>query len=133
MPFFIVEISAVMVYNKLLNFAGVMGWDDGVSPAGWNMWRFTMWLLFGAIAIVTAIINIVWAAHGKDSQWFRFASLSFTSLTLCSFYSQSARWAAHEDWAALMDVVPTMSRWLWVCAIASILINSVPLFGQSSR
>ena len=68
-----------------------------------------MWLLFGAIAIVTAILN------------------------LCAFYSQSAKWVSHEDWSALMDVVPTMSRWLWVCAIASILINSVTLFGKSSR
>ena len=92
-----------------------------------------MWLLFGAIAIVTAILNIAWAAHGKDPRWFRFASLSFTALTLCAFYSQSAQWVSHEDWSALMDVVPTMSRWLWVCAIASILINSVTLFGKSSR
>ena len=92
-----------------------------------------MWLLFGAIAIVTAILNIAWTARGKDPRCFRFASLSFTALTLCAFYSQSAQWVAHEDWAALMDVVPTMSRWLWVCAIASILINGVSLFRQSSR
>ncbi len=92
-----------------------------------------MWLLFGAIAIVTAILNIAWTARGKDPRWFRFASLSFTALTLCSFYSQSAQWVAHEDWAALMDVVPTTTRWLWVCAIASILINSVSLFRNSSR
>ena len=92
-----------------------------------------MWLLFGAIAIVTAILNIAWTARGKDPRWFRFASLSFTALTLCAFYSQSAQWVLHEDWSALMDVVPTMSRWLWVCAIASILINSVTLFGKSSR
>ena len=92
-----------------------------------------MWLLFGAIAIVTAILNIAWAARGKDPRWFRFASMSFTALTLCLFYSQSAQWVAHEDWAALMDVVPTMSRWLWVCTIASTLINSVTLFGKFSR
>ena len=92
-----------------------------------------MWLLFGAVAIVTAILNITWVAQNKDPRWFRFVSLSFTAMTLCSFYSQSAQWVAHEDWAALMDVVPTMSRWLWVCAIASILINSVTLFGKSSR
>ena len=56
-----------------------------------------MWLLFGAIAIVTAILNIAWAARGKDPRWFRFASLSFTALTLCAFYSQSAQWVLHED------------------------------------
>ena len=92
-----------------------------------------MWLLFGDVAIVTAILNIARAAHGKDPRWFRFASMTFTALTLCSFYSQSAQWVAHEDWAALLDVVPTMSRWLWVCAIASILINSVTVFGDPSR
>ncbi len=92
-----------------------------------------MWLIFGAVAIVTAILNIAWAARGKDPQWFRFASMSFTALTLCSFYSQSAQWVALEDWVALMDVVPTMSKSLWVCAIASTLINSVTLFGKFSR
>ena len=92
-----------------------------------------MWLLFGAIAIVTAILNIAWAAHGNDPRWFRFASLSFTALTLCAFYGQSAQWVSHEDWSALMDVVLTMSRWLWVCAIASILSNSVTLFEKPSR
>ena len=87
-----------------------------------------MWLIFGVIAIGTAILNIARAALAKDPRWFRFASLSFTALTLCSFYAQAARWAAHEDWSALADVVPTLSTWLWVCAIASILINSSTLF-----
>ena len=92
-----------------------------------------MWLLFGTIAIVTALLNIAWSARDKDPRWFRYTSLSFSALTICTFYSQSAQWVAHEDWAALADVVPTMSKWVWICATASILINSISLFRQSTR
>ncbi len=87
-----------------------------------------MWLLFGGLAIAAAILNLVLTARSKDPRWSRFASLSFTALTLCSFYTQAARWTAHKDWSALADVVPTMSKWLWICAAASILINSISLF-----
>lgn len=45
--------------------------------------------------------------------WFRFISLSLTALTLCAFYSADAKWVLNEDWSALMDVVPTLSKTLW--------------------
>ena len=32
-----------------------------------------------------------------------------------------------EDWPALMDVVPTMSRYLWGLVIASITLNGITL------
>ena len=92
-----------------------------------------MWLFWGGLAVVTAVLNFVRAARDKDSRWFRHASLSFTALTLCFFYSQAAAWAAHGDWAALADVLPTMSKWLWVCTALSILINGVSLFRRSGR
>lgn len=87
-----------------------------------------MWILFSIIAIVTALLNVIWALKGKETKWFMFISLSFTALTLCAFYSANAQWVIHEDWSALADVVPTMSKSLWVCTIASVVINSVALF-----
>ena len=92
-----------------------------------------MWLLFGIIAVIMAVLNLVRTVRGQDPERFRYISLSFTALTLCSLYSQTARWVAREDWAALMDVVPAMSRWVWICAIASILINGISLFNPPSR
>ncbi|WP_315115630.1 hypothetical protein [uncultured Clostridium sp.] len=86
-----------------------------------------MWMLLGVAAIITAILNIIFAIQRKTNKWFGFCSLSLTALALCAFYSDAANRVIHEDWAGLMDILPTMSKALWVCVIASILVNSVPL------
>ena len=92
-----------------------------------------MWLLFGLIAIIFAILNVIWTSKHKDAKWFRYFSLSFTILTLCVEYNQVSQWVVNEDWSALLDVVPYMPDSLWALAIASILINGVSLFHKSDR
>ncbi len=92
-----------------------------------------MWMILGAAAIITALLNLVWYSKNKDAKWFRYLSLSLTALTLCEFYSTDAKWVLNEDWAALMDVVPTMSKTLWGLTFASILINSVSLFNKDGK
>ena len=92
-----------------------------------------MWFFFGVIAIVTALLNITWTVMRKDAKWLMFISLSFTALTLCAFYSADAKWVINEDWSALMDVTPAVSKCLWICTIASIVINSVSLFKRPER
>ncbi|WP_101696365.1 hypothetical protein [Clostridium minihomine] len=92
-----------------------------------------MWMVFGIAAIITAILNVVWGVRSQDAKWFRFISLSLTAFTLCAFYSANAKWVLNEDWSALMDVVPTMSKVLWILTIVSILINSVSLFKKNDR
>lgn len=92
-----------------------------------------MWIVLGTSAIITAILNLVLFLKNKDAKWFRHISLSLTALTLCAFYSNDANWVIQENWSALMDVVPTMSKALWVLTIASILINSISLFNKSHR
>ena len=87
-----------------------------------------MWLFFGAIAIVTALLGIVWAIKRKDAKWFRFVSLAFTALTLCAFYSANAHWVIKGDWSTLEDVSPVLSKCLWICTFASIMMNSVSMF-----
>ena len=87
-----------------------------------------MWLILGLGAIVFAGLNLIWTFQHKDSKWFRFASLSFTVWTVCSFYTDGAARVAKEDWGGLMDIMPTMSKTLWVCVTLSVLINSVSLF-----
>lgn len=44
-----------------------------------------MWLIFGAGAIITALLNIMNFKNLSDL--FRFLSLSITSLTVCAFYA----------------------------------------------
>ena len=89
-----------------------------------------MWLGMGCGAIIFAILNLVWTSKQKNSKWFGFISVSLTALTACSFYSDAAMQVANEDWGGLMDVLPSMSKALWVCVIISILVNSITLLGD---
>lgn len=90
-----------------------------------------MWSVFGMLAIITAICNLICTIMGKESKYFMFISLSFTVLTLCALYSVDAQWVIHQDWSALSDVAPGMAKALWGCTISSIAINSVSLFPLS--
>ena len=89
-----------------------------------------MWLVMGFGAIIFAILNLVWTSKQKNSKWFGFISLSLTALTACSFYSDAAVQVADEDWGAIMDILPSMSKTLWICVILSILVNSITLLGD---
>ena len=84
-----------------------------------------MWLIFGGAAIITALLNIMNYKNRADI--FRFSSLAFTSLTVCAFYADGAGRVIREDWAGLMDTMPTISKALWVCVALSIFINSISL------
>lgn len=92
-----------------------------------------MWIAFGIGSIIAAMLNIIWLILNKNPQWFRFISLSLTALTVCAFYSMDAKWVINEDWAALMDVTPNMSKILWVLTVISILINSISLFKKRDK
>ena len=89
-----------------------------------------MWLVMGFGAIVFAILNLVWTSKQKNSKWFGFISLSLTALTVCAFYSDAAMRVINEDWGGLMDILPPMSKALWICVIISILVNSITLLGD---
>ena len=89
-----------------------------------------MWLAMGAGAIIFAILNLVWSFQQKSSKWFGFISLSLTALTVCAFYSDAAMRVINEDWGGLMDILPSMSKALWICVIISIFVNSSMLLGD---
>lgn len=89
-----------------------------------------MWIAFGFGAILTAILNVILTLTHQETKWFRFISLSLTALTLCAFYSQTAQWVLLEDWSAMIDVVPALSKLLWFLTGASVLLNSISLFGK---
>lgn len=60
-------------------------------------------------------------------------ALSLTALTLCAEYSLINMWVKADDWAALKDVVPGMSRALWFLTIAAIFLNLLPIFLEGKR
>lgn len=87
-----------------------------------------MWLIFGIGAIVFALLNVIAAIKNKNAERYRFLSLSLTALTVCEFYFDGASRVIKEDWGGLMDIMPTMSKALWVLVISSIAVNSVSIF-----
>lgn len=84
------------------------------------------WALFGGLAILAAIMNIVFTIKGRDSRVFMFASLSFTALALYALricdLEIVKRWGKDED----LMFTPI----LFLPMLASILINSIGLFGK---
>ena len=67
-----------------------------------------MWIILGLLAIVATFINLYMYKTGKDYKLAMALGLSLTALTLCAEYSLVSNWVKGEDWAALLDVVPTM-------------------------
>ena len=92
-----------------------------------------MWLLFGIIAIIAAIMNVVWTIRHREAEWFLYISLSFTALTLCAFYSMAKQWVLTSAADQLLDVMPTLSYVLWILTIASVLLNGICLLVRTKR
>jgi len=94
---------------------------------------YVMWLFFGMTAIISAILNVIWTLRHRDAKWFRFISLSFTALTMCSFYALAKQWVLTGAADQLLDVMPTLSEILWFLTIASVMINGISLFAKSDK
>ena len=86
-----------------------------------------MWLLFGLLAILATSINLFMYATGKEYKLAMALALSFTALTICADYSYLNQWVKAEDWSALSDVVPGMTKAFWFLTLASILLNIAPV------
>ena len=78
--------------------------------------------------MILAILNIYQYTRRKPTKWFRFLSLAMTAFTVCSFYGKLNVWVEAGDLAALMDVVPFMTKALWGLVGASVVINGISLF-----
>ena len=119
------EFSGTFFDERLLNEVSGTIYYQLVSIL--NKGGVIMWVIFGLIAIVVTFINLYMYATGKDYKLAMAMGLSFTALTLCADYSLASQWVKAEDWAALMDVVPSMERALWFLTIVSILLNIAPV------
>ncbi len=91
-----------------------------------------MWLVFGIGAILFTGLNVIYTFKNKNAKWFRFLGMSLTALTVCSLYADGAIRIVKKDWSGLLDIMPTMSKALWVCVIVSIAMNSISLFRKKN-
>ena len=89
-----------------------------------------MWLAFGILAVIFAILNLVFAFRGKEAKYFRFMSMALTILTLWVALKEELNLFFIKDFTALEDTAPTLINGLFVCAAGSIIINSVSLFKE---
>lgn len=92
-----------------------------------------MWIIFGLAAIGATLINLTVFMMEKDYKLPMAIALSLVALTLCAEYSLLNMWVEAKDWAAIMDVVPSMSRALWFLTIAAIFMNILPIFLERKR
>lgn len=92
-----------------------------------------MCLPFGTVAIVAAVLNVIWTMRHREAKLFRFISLSFTALTLCAYYSLAKQWVLTNAADQLLDVMPTLSDVLWFLTIASIMLNGICLFIKTEK
>ena len=86
-----------------------------------------MWILLGFIALIATCINLYLYRVGREYELAMAMALSFTALTLVAQYSMVFNWVKQEDWSALLDVVPTMEKALWVLTSISIIVNIAPV------
>ncbi len=92
-----------------------------------------MWMIFGVLAIAATLVNFYLYQTGKDYRLCMVLALALTALTLCAMYSLIASWAVTQDWSAIEDVAPTMSKALWVLTGISIVLNGMPLILDTLR
>lgn len=89
-----------------------------------------MWLVFGIMAVIFAILNLVFAFKGKEAKYFRFMSMALSIITLWVALKEELNLFFIKDFSALEDTAPTLINGLFVCSAGSIIINSVSLFKE---
>ena len=86
-----------------------------------------MWFILGLIAIGLTLTNLVLYKMGKDYKLAMACALSFTALTVNSFYSILEQFVFSRDMSALEDIVPYVNKPMFVLIGISIGLNLLPL------
>ena len=92
-----------------------------------------MCLPFGIVAVVAGILNVIWTLRRRETKWFSYISLSFTTLTLCAYYSLAKQLVLTNAADQLLDVMPTLSDVLWFLTIASVMLNGICVFAKIDK
>ena len=89
-----------------------------------------MWIIFGSLSIIctlTSCLSIFKSQEKLRAYWFSILGLVFTVLTLLAGYQLVSNWVKHEDWSALLDVVPSMFTILTIYVITMLTANIIAL------
>ena len=83
------------------------------------------WFPLALIAFLLAGINLMLGSLGKKNPWrlLVFLSLAFALFALLAQYHMVNAWVQAEDWSALMDVVPSMSKVLTGAVLVGLGLN----------
>ena len=92
-----------------------------------------MWFILGLIATGLTLTNLVLYKMGKDYKLAMACALSFTALTVNSFYSILEQFVFSRDMSALEDIVPYVNRPMFVLIGISIGLNLLPIFIEYLR
>lgn len=87
----------------------------------------SFWLVLGVLAFITAFVNLYLLFRGKRNSWpwLVFLSLSLGLLTLVAQIQMINSWVAKNDWAAMLDVVPTLSTSSLIAVLAGLFLNGL--------
>ncbi len=92
-----------------------------------------MWFILGLLAIGLTITNLVLYKMGKDYKLAMALALSFTALTVNSFYTIIEQFIINRDLSALEDVVPSVYTPMFVLIGISIGLNILPILLEYRR
>ena len=89
-----------------------------------------MWIIFGSLSIICTLMRCLSIFKSQEklrAYWFSILGLVFTVLTLLAGYQLVSNWVKHEDWSALLDVVPSMFTILTIYVITMLTANIIAL------
>lgn len=92
-----------------------------------------MWFVLGLLAIGLTITNLVLYRMGKDYKLAMALALSFTALTVNSFYTIIEQFIINRDLSALEDIVPSVYTPMFVLIGISIGLNILPILLEYRR
>ncbi len=88
-----------------------------------------MWLIFGALSVISAFVGFVMIVRKNENYYFaNSVSLALVSLAMLYEYLLVCNWVNKGDFSALEDVIPytyqnaTVYVWLMVIANVAMLI-----------
>lgn len=88
-----------------------------------------MWLLCMGASVVFTVAALILAFQKREQAiWASAASFALTIGSLLFVYKLILHWVDQNDWAALLDVVPTIFLPLCIYAALILLVNALVLF-----
>ena len=92
-----------------------------------------MWLVFGGLSVVFTMVNLFLDPKKKGCKWITMCALSLPVLTVLAAFSRINTWVAHEDWSALIDVVPYWSGSLTGFCVLLLALNAIAMLKYQTR